>query len=202
VVPTRSARCSSSLHYSPVPACAALGRGQTTGVSHCRTLSNIVHVSTLCARHHREQPRVTNPCHATVTLTSCPHLRLILRRHFVQYYGKPLSSSLVELAMLRLCRPVHGFFRYYGTVRPYDQYQGAPASSDTMPRPVLRRPVLCPILRAAVSSTMVTSGPATTTSHSTMSRLRSILWLWSDPMGVSGSMAPSYHVVLHYGSIV
>jgi len=97
VVPTRSARCSSSLHYSPVPAFAALGRGQATGVSHCRTLSNIVHVSTFCARHHREQPRVTNPCHATVTLTSCPHLRIILRRHFVQYYGRPLASSLVEL---------------------------------------------------------------------------------------------------------
>jgi hypothetical protein len=73
-------------------------RGARQGPSDdCRTVSNIVHVSTLCARHHREQPRVTNPCHATVTLTSYPHLRLILRRHFVQYYGRPLSSSLVEL---------------------------------------------------------------------------------------------------------
>jgi hypothetical protein len=137
-VPTRSARCSSSLHYSPVLAFAAIGRGQSTGVSYCRTLSNIVHGITLCVRHHHEQPRVTNPCHTTVTLTSCPHLRLILRRHFVQYYGRPLSSSRL--------RPV---LRH----RPYDQYQGAPTSSDTMPRPVLRRPVLWPILRAAVSST-------------------------------------------------
>jgi len=43
--------------------------------------------------------------------------------------------------------------------------------------------MLRPILRAAISSTMVTSGPATTISHSTMSRLRStyahgpILWV-------------------------
>jgi hypothetical protein len=123
------------------------------------------------------------------TAALCP----VLRKTVVQLTGG---------AMLRLCRPVHGFVRYYGTVRPYDQYQGAPTSSDAMPRPVLRRPVLWPILRAAVSSTMVTSGLATTTSHSTMSRLRSILWLWSDPVGVPGSMAPSYHVVLHYGSMV
>jgi hypothetical protein len=138
VVPTRSARCSSSLHYSPVPAFAALGRGQATGVSHCRTLSNIVHVSTLCARHHREQPRVTNPCHATVTLTSCPHLRLILRHHVVPYYGNALLSSMVELCS-ELCRAVHSVVpsttSSFGMARPVPRR----TSSTTVPRLVLRQ---------------------------------------------------------------
>jgi hypothetical protein len=130
-VPTRSARCSSSLHYSPVPAFAALGRGRATGVSHCRTLSNIVHVSTLCARHHREQPRVTNPSHATVTLTSSPHLRLILRRHFVQYYGRPLSSSLVELCSDCVAQ----FTASSGTTARFDHMISTKAH--------LRRQILC-----------------------------------------------------------
>jgi hypothetical protein len=42
--------------------------------------------------------------------------------------------------MLRLCRPVHGFVRYYGTVRSYDQYQGAPTSSDTTSATAMANP--------------------------------------------------------------
>jgi hypothetical protein len=61
-------------------------------------------------------------------------LRLILRRHFVQYYGRPLFSSTVELC-LEMCRPVHGFVRCCGTTRPYGS--SCTASANTMPRPVL-----------------------------------------------------------------
>jgi len=125
-----------------------------------------------CCHPHFVPASTLNP-----TAALCP----VLRKRVAQF---------TRGAMLRLCRPVHGFVRYYGTVRRYDQYQGAPASSDTMPRPVLRRPVLCPIY--AQLSPAQWLGHYYIDQKSTMSRLRSILYPWSDPMGVPGPIAPSY----------
>jgi len=127
------------------------------------------------------------------TAPRCP----VLWKRVAQFNG---GAMLRTVSRSSQCRPVDDFVLWYGSSSTKAHLVNYCAASSTTS-------VLWPILRAAVSSTMVTSGSATTTSHSTMSRLRSILWLWSDPMGVPGSIDPfdpcsQHHVVLHYGSMV